>query len=724
VTEAAGHAPARLRRHPAEKAALAVLPACGAAWTAAEILHATGCPWVDIGLGTAVAALGAAWKGYRGAAAWVLAGGAWMAASSRLGPLADPGLFCPATLTWAVLSFCGWRSARRHPAVIAARDRRNAHADWLDKRNRWGLPHTHLLDWHETRLGEWYLVDVRGTGKRASSFPGSDVAERIAEDLLLAPSRVRVRRHRVGPRIEISVRMADPWAKPIPHPVIQPVPAVDIDLYPELDLTRPYSITQPAIVGQDPETGHPMSVLLCGPHGGRNVNVVGTLDAGKTTLASCLSERVTAAPDALLFRINLSIKGDGERDLWGPACHLTAFGPREVGRARKVLAVLAGIIEWRAQQPKTAANWVPSPGDPHLVMIGDEIDALAEDPVCRRYQERLNSKGREFGYTSVRLGQRGTAEWTGGGNVRALDQVICLGRVERAMEAMHAAGDLGLQLPDMAEYGEGQPGVWAIADRAARAHMTGWGFNLSEPDDIRRIVAERAYQQPDLQPELKAFLGKSYEELLRTDVFARWAADRAAPRPADAHPRPDMEPDAFPAGLDPANPLHALAVLVRDGVVQADDETAETLAAALEIHEAEQASVAAWDQELNAVVPDELRTRWLKQGERLAEIRRDLAETAKMDIPDIPHEDQVAYAEAQWRALGEATAIPDDHRAPLLALLVAGTTISEVAATLGVSKWTARTYLERLRTEGLVRLEGERKAARWRLNEPGGGDTP
>ena len=96
------------------------------------------------------------------------------------------------------------------------------------------------------------------------------------------------------------------------------------------------------------------------------------------------------------------------------------------------------------------------------------------------------------------------------------------------MEAMHAAGDLGLQLPDMAEYGEGQQGVWAIADLSAGGHLTGRSFKLSEPGDIRRIVAERAGHQPDLQPELKAFLGKSYEELLSTDVYARWARGQAA----------------------------------------------------------------------------------------------------------------------------------------------------------------------------------------------------
>lgn len=59
----------------------------------------------------------------------------------------------------------------------------------------------------------------------------------------------------------------------------------------------------------------------------------------------------------------------------------------------------------------------------------------------------------------------------------------------------------------------------------------------------------------------------------------------------------------------------------------------------------------------------------------------------------------------------------------LLGLLVAGTTISEVMGALGVSKWTARVYLERLRTEGLVRMEGEKRTARWLLAEPGGGDA-
>src|SRR6185437_9326820 len=243
--------PPALRRKPAERAARAVLPACAGGWTAAEIMHATGIPWLDIGLGTAAVAGVAYGKGARGGAAWLATAGAWTALAAKLGPLADPGLYYPVTTSWAVLSFCGWRWARSHPLVVSAREKRQASMDWLGKRDRWGLSRTHLLDWEPTRLGEKYTVDVRGSGRRASQIVHSDVAERIAEDELLPPSRVRIRRHRLAGRVEISVRHIDPWAKPIPHPVL----AED----PEIDLSGSYSIRRPAVVGQDPETGTPLT---------------------------------------------------------------------------------------------------------------------------------------------------------------------------------------------------------------------------------------------------------------------------------------------------------------------------------------------------------------------------------------------------------------------------------------------------------------------------------
>jgi hypothetical protein len=684
LQEAPAPAVPHLRRKGAERAAAALLPACIGVWTAAEIMHAVHVAPLDIGLGTAALAGLAYGKDSRSAATGLLLAGLWSAAAAKFGPLADPGLYYPLTGAWAVLTFCGWRWVRRHPAVVAAREKRNAAADWLDRRSRWGLHRTHLLDFEPTRLGERYVIDTRGTGKRASAIERSDTAERIAEDEMLPVSRVRVTRHRLAGRVEISIRRTDPWARPIPHPVL--------DGDPEIDLSGPYSARRPAVIGQDPETGDPLELLLCDEKGGRNVSVVGIKGAGKTVMLSDISERVTAASDALLIRLNLSIKGDAEASMWAPACHLTALGRSQRTRALKVLRVINGIIEWRSQQPRLTADFIPSRGNPLLVLIIDEVDAAAEIPAIRAELKQIASKGREFGVSVVRAGQRGTADWTGGADIRSQDDVFCLGMVNRSSEAMHAAGDLGLSMPDMASYGEGRPGVWMVAELGA-GHRAGRTFNLKEPADISRIVAERARSQPDLQPELRAFLGKSYEELLSTDVFARWARSSQDGRPVTAHPRPDMpEPGPAKAAAVP------VPVLTGD-------------------------PLAAYEREAEDALPDELRARWLRQGERLDETRRILEETAKADLPDIPHEQQVAYAEAQWKALGEETVIPADHQEPMLRLLAAGTTISEVAGTLGVTKWTARTYLERLRGEGRVRIEGEKRTARWLLSEPREGDA-
>lgn len=57
--------------------------------------------------------------------------------------------------------------------------------------------------------------------------------------------------------------------------------------------------------------------------------------------------------------------------------------------------------------------------------------------------------------------------------------------------------------------------------------------------------------------------------------------------------------------------------------------------------------------------------------------------------------------------------IPADALRIMASLLVTGTTIREVSGTLGVTRWTARRWLERLRDAGSVRVDGETKAARW-----------
>jgi hypothetical protein len=538
-------------------------------------------------------------------------------------------------------------------------------------RGRWGLHGSHLLAHEPTRLGEEFTVDVSGTGKLSSAIARSDLPERIATHRKIPKSRVTVSEGAIAGHLRISVREQDPWAKPVPHPAT--VEGHEVTL-PE----RP-SITGPQPVGQDPATGRLLSLLLCGPGGGRNINIVATIEGGKTTLLSAISERVTACPDALLIRVNLSDKGDAERYLWGPACHLTALGPGEKARALKLLRAVRGIMRWRAQQPKTTANWVPSAANPHIVLIVDEIDALTEVPALRREFEPIATKGREYGITIARSGQRGTAEWTGGANVRAVDSLWCLGALNRSSEAMHAAGELGLRLPDVASYGEGKTGVWIFADRSG-AWQGGRGWDLSEPADVARIAAARARLQPELPPECVAFLGDDYQWLLGTDVYAQWAHGRAAAPPPAAAPQQ-------PYGSQPAPAATVTATVPDEGIDQLD-----------------------WDMQLDDVTAARLRA----LDEKLKGTREILAETAAMDKgPDVPADKLRESAAERWRQVGEQAEIPTEMMGKLLDLLEGGTTMSKVAAELGVKPWTARTWLEKLRGQGVAKVVGERRTARW-----------
>lgn len=708
---------ADLARTPAERAASAVPWAAVTVWTAAEIMHWAAWPGMTFEAAAgAVAAFGitfgiGAHKGWGWKAPLIVAAfAAWLALASARGPL--DGFPVPSlTIVWAVLTGIAWRLASLHPSILEAIRWRAARAEWLAQRHRWHLPGSHLLGHEETRLGERFTVDVRETNRLASAIArDSALPERIAMDKGIPRSRVTVTEGTPAGRVVIDIRERDPWADPIPHPA-----AVSGH---EVELSPSPSITEPAGIGQDPATGRLLSLLLCGPGGGLNVNIVGTLEAGKTTLLSDISEFVTRATDALLIRINVSIKGPAEVHLWGPACHLTAFGPHQRARALKVLKVVAGIVEWRASQPRARANWLPSRRNPHIVLLVDEIDSLTEVPGARKALEVIHTKGREFGVTTVRAGQRGTAEDTGGAKVRAVDGLWCLGSLNRSTEAMHAAGDLGLRLPDVASYGEGNPGVWIVAEKSG-SWRGGRAWNLSEPADIAGIAAARASSQPDLPEACKEFLGDEYAALVGSDIYARWARER---EPAAASPSPAAR-SAGDGGL-----IGDLARAVRDGHVKADPETEEALLQALSIAEQGAGSdldrLRAYEPEVEEILDgdEDLQRRFGDLGRKLADQRAILEETARMpEPPKVPEEKLKASSEERWRQAGEQARaeMSADQREALIALLADGTTIDLAAEALGVSPWKARCYLQVLLNDGIARLPRKGRGARWRLAEDG-----
>ena len=102
--------------------------------------------------------------------------GGWVAAAVTSGPLGWPAHL----LSWIYLAgvVFGYRWLRMHPAVLAARRRRDEHAEWTARKAEWhriahliGLGDFHLQSVTPTRLGEELLL---------TSAPGSELATRVA----------------------------------------------------------------------------------------------------------------------------------------------------------------------------------------------------------------------------------------------------------------------------------------------------------------------------------------------------------------------------------------------------------------------------------------------------------------------------------------------------------------------------------------------------------------
>jgi hypothetical protein len=689
-------APAELGRSAAERAAGLVLPASGLVYGAAEIMHLSGQPGaLDVAVATALAAT-AAWGASarwdrvpRQLPAWLAIAGGWLTAAAAEGPLSG-WPHPPLTIIGTAVAGYGWWKAQHHEAVTGAREWRAQRAEWLGRSRQWGLGGTHLLDYQVTRLGERYELDTRSTGRRASAFISrhghGGPEELIAEREGLALSRVHIRTPRPG-RLVVSIRRENPWAHLIFHPLF--------DESPETVLPVPCGIRDRAAVGMDPETGRAMEIPLYDKAGGKNIVIVGIKGSGKGYLLDCISERVTAARDAVQVRINVSIKGDAEAESWGPACHLTAFGPHQKARAVKVLRTVAQILEWRSRYYKRG-QYQPSEADPAFVVIVDEADSAMKVPEVRQAWDDLATKGREYGLTTIRAGQRGTTDY-GSAKTRSQDDVFVIGRVNRDNEVYLAAGNAGIDLPDMTTYGEGAHGVWGVAEldggpQRARGWVMG-GTDAAQGEAVEEMAQERAFTQPELPAACREFLGQGYEILLSTDVFAKWARaqQQGVTAPLPDGPQPGQAADAVPGTAPAAVPVATLTE--QDDISSLD-----------------------WEPDMD----DDMRSRLADIDARLGGVRKIIAETAALPKPpEVPAEAMAASTAERWRQVGEQAQISPDHREILLGLLAGGTTIAAAAEALGVTKWVARTYLERLKGEGTARLDGKGRGSRWRTAESG-----
>jgi hypothetical protein len=163
--------------------------------------------------------------------------------------------------------------------------------------------------------------------------------------------------------------------------------------------------------------------------------------------------------------------------------------------------------------------------------------------------------------------------------------------------------------------------------------------------------------------------------------------------------------------------VHAAAAAPLADAPAADDGAQpEPAAAAGSVAVAEEDVAGRLERELD--VDEDTRAAFASLDEKLRAVRRMNAETAAMPRPDVSPQEAAAAAEEAWRKVGEEAEIPPEAAERLLGMLREGTTAGSVAQAFGVSKWTARTWLEKLRGQGAAYVDGERKAARWRLAPP------
>ena len=648
------------------------LPGAAVVWGGGAILHATGVPWLDVGLagitgaGVTYGAVlhrsrkkhgqhpdDAAWRAAK-AAIGVGIAGTWSAAAARWGLFAGP--YDLSSIMWGSTALLGYGIVRADEINRRNRDWRNEKANWHTLAPTFGLGGSHLIDSEKTRLGRRLTVDTKGTGKRASQLASRDVGERIAEHYMLPAVRVQVTPAKIAGRLHISIRLRDPWAHPILHPMLDDVP--------EIELAARQSVRDPLIVGMDPDTGKPLELRMWDDeYGARGLLIVSMTGGGKTVLLNDIMERLTACDDVLVWDINLSKAKENRR--WAPACDLTAHGPHEKTKALQILRLALKVIEWRGNNDDSDdAIHHPDAEDPLIVLRFDELDAGqgGSDGLSQAMREivnTINSKKRSEGMGLIQASQRGTSSYGTTTDIRANFSNYAVAQVRNRTEAMYAAGDAALYLPDMSEYGEGNPGVWAIGGMGGDFE-TGRTFYLKHLNDLSKIADDRK-PRATLPVPLRDHLGDAYVRLKTGTV-----------------PAYSVEADQLPD----------------------------------------------WMKDIEKDLESDMGSDLLGQMDQMDRTRAKTDETGRAldtlaaeDMPEVPPENaaMVAAAKAERRRQAAMSVdIPDAHRSRLLTILRGGEAATgDLAAALQVSKATLWRYLDRLRTEGAVECRGKGRGSRW-----------
>lgn len=310
---------------------------------------------------------------------------AWIATAAHTGVFNVPTL-----VAYTVAAVGTWSGYTWSDVLKQRRAWKTEQVKWDTLATAAGMEGSRLVHAEDTRLGQRFKVDIRGTGKTARQLKTGDLRERLAMQIGIGADQVRIQddaRH--AGVIYIVVQLVDPWAEKVTHPALTgQVPAV----------TRRRSIMDgPFVIGTDPETGHDLEVVVYDDAGGHHILMVAPTGSGKTVLYCNLIEQASDRNDVLPWVIEL---GKGHLPgMVGPALDAAA-GMDEYDRALVILQWAVTVIKERSRTH--IGNHVPRPDAPIILVIVDEMNTLlgTNSPIAHKAKplvDEILQRGRSAG---------------------------------------------------------------------------------------------------------------------------------------------------------------------------------------------------------------------------------------------------------------------------------------------------------------------------------------
>jgi hypothetical protein len=261
--------------------------------------------------------------------------------------------------------------------------------------------------------------------------------------------------------------------------------------------------------------------LFRAEHGGVDGLAIGSKGSGKSTYLEVQAAYAAAAPDALLWMVDLK-PGAQQFGTWAPVCDWLATTPTE---AEQMFRALLRICESRGKAKGRKVK--PSRQKPGIVLIFDEAsifylpeqggDTSARMAARRHLQDRITlveqvlAISRSFAVSVRKATQYGIWDAIGGSTIR---QHLVAGEVAAFRTAKRADARLVFDLPpgdeiDTAAIPRSRPGTCYMMSAENDRPIQGRLFEITERQ-VAQLVAEYTGKQPSLEAAAAAAAGPDY----------------------------------------------------------------------------------------------------------------------------------------------------------------------------------------------------------------------